>query len=167
MYIPHRSFHQRHTIKNYVWGELKRYVRYNTEEKIFKKLKMRFFLRMRLRNRGFKKYVLTKLFRNVTYSLRNKLLKLESPLPNVCQPLTMQEAERRILQEGEAMFALSQEDGVTFAHLASTLNTAQTQTCSIPKNMAGTSFHQEISSTEGLNKPSCKLSDFFILKILL
>ena len=33
MYIPYRSFHQRHTIKNYVWGELKRYVRYNTEEK--------------------------------------------------------------------------------------------------------------------------------------
>jgi len=33
MYIPYRSFHQRHTIKNYVWGELRRYVRYNTEEK--------------------------------------------------------------------------------------------------------------------------------------
>ena len=143
MYIPHRSFHQRHSIKNYVWGELKCYVRYNTEEKIFKKLKMRFFLR--LHNRGFKKCVLTKLFRNVTYSQRNKLLKLESPLPNVCQPLTMQEAERRILQEGEAMFSLSKQDG------ASTLNAVQTQTCSMPKNTAGASFHQGISSTEGLN----------------
>ena len=105
---------------------------------------------------------------------RNKLLKLESPLPNVCQPLTMQEAERRILQEGEALFALSQEDGVTFAHPASTLNAAltfnaaaQTQTCNMPKSTMGTSIHQGISSTEGLKRPSCKLSDFFILKILL
>ena len=37
MHIPYRSFHQRHTIKNYVWGELKHYVRYNTEEKNFKR----------------------------------------------------------------------------------------------------------------------------------
>ena len=36
VYIPYRSFHQRHSIKNYVWGELKRDVRYNTEEKNFK-----------------------------------------------------------------------------------------------------------------------------------
>ena len=33
MYIPYRSYHQRHSIKNYVWGELTRYVRYNTEGK--------------------------------------------------------------------------------------------------------------------------------------
>ena len=51
MYIPYWPFHQRHTIKNYVWGELKHYVCYNTEEKNFKKLKTDFFLR--LRNRGF------------------------------------------------------------------------------------------------------------------
>ena len=42
-------------------------------------------------------------------------------------------------------FSLSKEDG------ASTLNAVQTQTCSMPKNTAGTSFHQGISSTEGLN----------------
>ena len=110
----------------------------------FQKLKTRFFLR--LRNLGFLKYVLTKLFRNVTYSQRNKLLKIESPLPNVCQPLTIQEAERMIiLQEGVAMLALSKEDG------ASTLTAVQTQTCSMPKNTAGTSLHQGIPSTEGLN----------------
>jgi len=63
----------------------------------------------------------------------------------------MQEAERRILQEGEAMFALSKEDGVTFAHPASPLYAVQTQTCSMPKNTAGASFHQGIFSTEGLN----------------
>ena len=82
MYIPFRSFHQRHTIKNFVWGELKRYVRFNTEEKIFKKLKTRFFLN--LHNRGFRKFVLTELFQHVTYSQRNKLLNTELPLPNVC-----------------------------------------------------------------------------------
>ena len=95
-----------HTIKNFVWGELKRYVRYNTEEKFFKKLRTRFFLC--LRNRGFKKHALSKLFRHVTYSQRNKLLNTELPLPNVCQPLTVQEAERRILPEGEETFSLSQ-----------------------------------------------------------
>ena len=113
------------------------------KRKISKNSKRDFFLR--LRNLGFLKYVLTKLFRNVTYSQRNKLLKIESPLPNVCQPLTIQEAERRILQEGVAMLALSKEDG------ASTLTAVQTQTCSMPKNTAGASFHQGISSTEGLN----------------
>ena len=66
MYIPYRSFHQRHKIKNYVWGELKRYVRYNTKEKNFKQLRVHFFLR--LRNRGFRKYTLTKLFSKVTYA---------------------------------------------------------------------------------------------------
>ena len=35
---------------------------------------------------------------------------------------------------------------------ASTLNAVQTQTCSMPKNTAGASFHQGISSTEGLNR---------------
>jgi len=49
----------------------------------------------------------------------------------------MQEAERRILQEGEAMFALSQEDGVTFAHPASTRNTVQTQTCQYAQKHGG------------------------------
>ena len=32
MYIPYKSAHPRQTIKNYVIGELKRYVRINTEE---------------------------------------------------------------------------------------------------------------------------------------
>jgi hypothetical protein len=106
MYIPYRSFHQKHTIKNYVWGELKRYVRYNTEEKNFSKLKTRFFLR--LRNRGFRKYVLIKLFQHVTYAQRNKLLNSNTTLPVVCNQLTLQEAELKIIQEGEETFNLSQ-----------------------------------------------------------
>ena len=91
MYIPFRfvSFHQQHTIKNIVWGE--RYVHYNLEEKIFKKLTSRFLLS--LRNNGIKKYIHAKLFQHVTYSLRDKLLNTKLPLPNVCEPLIILEAE--------------------------------------------------------------------------
>ena len=46
MYIPYKSAHPRHTIKNYVLGELKRYVRINTEELNYQKIKNNFFLRM-------------------------------------------------------------------------------------------------------------------------
>ena len=88
------------------WGE--RYVRYNLEEKIFKKLRSRFLLS--LRNNGIKKYIHTKLFQHGTYSQQDKLLNTELPLPNVCQALTIQEAERRIVMEGEAVFSLSQEN---------------------------------------------------------
>ena len=55
MYIPFKSAHPRHTIKNYILGELKRYVRINTEEFNFLKIRNKFFLR--LRNRGFEKEV--------------------------------------------------------------------------------------------------------------
>ena len=48
-----KSAHPRHTIKNYILGELKRYLRINTEEVNFLKIRNSFFLR--LRNRGFKK----------------------------------------------------------------------------------------------------------------
>ena len=42
MYIPYKSAHPRHTIKNYVIGDLKRYVCVNTEELNFLKLKIIF-----------------------------------------------------------------------------------------------------------------------------
>ena len=61
-----------------------------------------------MRNRGFRKNVPTWLFQHVTCSQRNKLLNSEISLPTVCQPLTKQEAERRIAQEGEETFAHSQ-----------------------------------------------------------
>ena len=71
------------------WGE--RYVRYNLEEKIFKNLRSRFLLS--LRNNGIKKYIHAKLFQHVTYLLRDKLLNTKLPLPNVCEPLIILEAE--------------------------------------------------------------------------
>jgi len=73
------------------WGE--RYVRYNLEEKKnFKNLRSRFLLN--LRNNGIKKYIHTKLFQHVTYSQRDKLLNTKLPLPNVCEPLIILEAEK-------------------------------------------------------------------------
>ena len=39
MYIPYKSACPGHTIKIYVLGELKRYVRINTDEFIFGKIK--------------------------------------------------------------------------------------------------------------------------------
>ena len=44
MYIPYKNAHTRHTIKNYVLGVLKRYVRINTEELNSQKIKNIFSL---------------------------------------------------------------------------------------------------------------------------
>ena len=65
-YIPYKSAHPRHTIKNYVIGELIRCVLINTEDLNFLKIKHRFFLRMR--HRGFKKNKLSHWFSEVKYS---------------------------------------------------------------------------------------------------
>ena len=53
MYIPYKSGHVSHTIKNYVFGEIKSYIRYNSLKLTFLKKRTQFF--SRLRNRGFKK----------------------------------------------------------------------------------------------------------------
>ena len=53
-------------------NELKRYVKYNSEKLWFLKLRNKFF--NRLRNRGFRKYYLSKLFASVSYSSRDKYL---------------------------------------------------------------------------------------------
>ena len=161
MYIPYRSFHQRHTIKNYVWGELRRYVRYNTEEKNFKKLRVRFFLR--LRNRGFRKYMLSKLFSKITYTQRDELLKKDTPLSNASNSVTLQEAERRMILDGEKALAASQEEEVEAEDfpartvlLSRNLNnnnstTNNNNSLTDPRNTAGTSRHSRVLSNEGWN----------------
>ena len=147
MYIPYRSFHQRHTIKNYVWGELRRYVRYNTEEKNFKKLRVRFFLR--LRNRGFRKYTLSKLFSKVTYAQRNELLKKDTPLSNAYISVALQEAERRLLLDSERILRASQGEAEATAMLDPTvLHTLNNTTT---RNTANTSRHSRTLSPEGWN----------------
>ena len=45
MYIPAKSGHQTHTINNFITGELRRYVRFNTLERNFTKIKCKFFLK--------------------------------------------------------------------------------------------------------------------------
>ena len=72
MYIPFKSAHPRHTIKNYILGELKRYVRINMDELNFLKIRNSFFLRMR--NRGFNKHKLSLWFSEIKYFSRAKYL---------------------------------------------------------------------------------------------
>ena len=99
---------------------------------------------------------MVKLFQHVTYSQRNELLNIEMPFPNVCQPLTLQETEMIIVQEGEAAFALSQEGEVprilptqlpTITHNKVVLfHSNETN----QGNTEETSRHLGITSTEGL-----------------
>ena len=72
LYLPHRSGHASHTIRNYVIGELKRYVRSNTKEFNFLGIKVKFY--ERLLDRGFIKCKLTRMFNNVKFSDRTDLL---------------------------------------------------------------------------------------------
>ena len=75
-------------------NELKRYVEYNSEKIWFYKLQNKFF--DRLRNRGFRKYGLSKLFSLVSYSDRHKYL------------LTSDNIYSNIIQESQADKALTE-----------------------------------------------------------
>ena len=46
MYVPAKSGHTKHTIKNFILSELKMYVRYNTVEHIFFKIWNTYFARL-------------------------------------------------------------------------------------------------------------------------
>ena len=99
-YIPKKSNHKKHTFKNLVVNELKRYVKYNSEKLGFYKLRNKFF--DRLRNRGFRKYLLSKIFASVSYSSRNKYLLTSDK----CYSTVFQEteAEAALIEVGEEMF---------------------------------------------------------------
>ena len=71
MYIPYKSAHPRHTIKNYVTGGLKRYVRINMEENF---LKTKIVCSFRMRECGFSKNRLFYWFSEGKYSNHAKLL---------------------------------------------------------------------------------------------
>ena len=102
-HTSHKSNHRRHTIKNYVLNELKRYIKYNSEKLVFLKLRNKFF--DRLRNRGFRKYLLAKLFSSVSYASRNKYLTNDEKIySNVIQEtqadqLLIEEADKNFLQQ--------------------------------------------------------------------
>ena len=106
-YIPHKSNHQKHTIKNFVVNELKRYVKYNFEKLCFLKLRNKCF--DRLRNRGFRIRLLSKMFASVSYSSRNKYL------------LTNDKIYSNVIQETQAEAALVEVAEETFRdHLSET-----------------------------------------------
>ena len=100
----------------------------------FSKLRTRFY--SRLRNRGFKKYVLTKLFQCVKYAQRNKRLNLEPSPWNLSQPLPLQETERSIIKAGEGQLIRSQ---------------GQERTSRDEVTMAETSLHSRITSPGGID----------------
>jgi len=101
MYIPCKSGHQKHTIRNFILGELKRYVRCSTQEFSFLKTKNKFF--KRLRQRGYKKVFLKKLFRKVKHSSRNSLLKI-SPQQRIEGNFYSQTQENDIIESAEQIF---------------------------------------------------------------
>ena len=71
MYIPQKSGHVSHTIKNYLLGELERYIRYNSLKLFF--LKIRTLLFSKFRNHSFKKIWLRKQIATLKYEYRKKL----------------------------------------------------------------------------------------------
>ena len=79
-------------------NELIRYVKYNSEKLGFLKLRNKFF--DRLRNRGFRKYFLTKIFSVVSDSQRNKYLnKSEKIYSNVVQETRAEAAITEVAED--------------------------------------------------------------------
>ena len=72
MYIPAKSGHAKHTIRNFILSQLSRYVRYNTVKTSFLRMRNKFYAR--LRNHGYKKVQLKRLFKLVKYKDRMNLL---------------------------------------------------------------------------------------------
>ena len=93
-----------------------------------------------------------KLLRCVMFAQSNKLLVVElSPL-HPCQPLTLQEAAKKILSKGKDCFLQSQEDKATSAPQASTHNLTLNKVLNIAtdqRSSAETNPHLRITSTEG------------------
>ena len=99
---------------------------------------------------------LTKLFSKVTYAQRNELLKTDTPLSNVCNSVTLQEAEKRMLLDGEKSLAASQEeteDAAIPVHKAlhANNNTNINNNNMTNQNRANASRHSRVLSPEGWN----------------
>ena len=95
MYIPYKSGHVSHTIKNYVLGEIKRYIRYNSL-----KLSLTQFF-SRLRNCGFKKVWLRKLFSILKCVDRQKLMEDSHVSDPEYQVVLETEAEGLMVRDSE------------------------------------------------------------------
>jgi hypothetical protein len=104
MYIPATSGHQKHTINNFIIGELRRYVRFNTIKKNFLKIKRKFFTR--LRNRGYTKIFLARLFSKIKFASRNKLLAISADNENY-RETGKDRSDTEIINDAERMFQLT------------------------------------------------------------
>ena len=104
MYIPATSGHQKHTINNFIIGELRRYVRFNTIKKNFLKIKREFFIR--LRNRGYTKIFLARLFSKIKFASRNKLLAISVDNENY-RETGKNRSDTEIINDAERMFQLT------------------------------------------------------------
>ena len=112
MYIPYKSGHVSHTIKNYVSGEIKRYIKYNSLKLTFLKIRMQFF--SRLRNRGFKKVWLRKTFSTFQYEDRPKLMKnSHCPIPEF-QMVPETEVANLIVRDSERILKESLRPRLNF-----------------------------------------------------
>ena len=101
--------------------------------------------------------MLTKLFSKITYAQRNELLKIDTPLSSVCNSVTLQEAERRMLLDGEKRLAASQEEPeavVISAHTvlhANNNNINNNNHNTTNPERTNTSRHSRVLSPEGWN----------------
>ena len=101
MYIPAKSGHAKHTIKNFILNELSRYVRYNTVKTSFLRIRNKFYAR--LRNRGYKKVQLKRLFKPVKYRERMNLLAISCEKVNFHE-IRETEVESELIAESEHLF---------------------------------------------------------------
>jgi hypothetical protein len=76
LYLPFTSYHNNHLKRNFIRGDLIRYIRNCSEERYFDKLRANFF--SRLRARGYPANFLFPIFLNVQYSQRQSFLQ-QSP----------------------------------------------------------------------------------------
>ena len=101
MYIPAKSGHQKHTIYNFILGELRRYVRFNTLKRNFTKIKCKFF--KRLRNRDYEKKFLTRLFCRIKFGCRNKLLKISEDIIDEFE-IESKRSDSVLIEDAERVF---------------------------------------------------------------
>ena len=104
MYIPASSGHRKHTRNNFILGELWRCVRFNTLEKNFLKITWKFFIR--LRNRGYKKVFLPRLFRKIKFGSRNKLLAISADNENY-REIGNNRSDTNLVNDAERMFQMT------------------------------------------------------------
>ena len=96
-----------------------------------------------------------KLSSKITYAQRNELLKKDTPLSNICKSITFQEAERKMILDGERVYASSQEEigdkatsALTALNALNSINNS-TNNATNPDNRTEISRHSRVTSPEG------------------